>query len=76
MLSFACDYKEAINDITGMQDMKLQDYKINNEEWRIVEQLHNILKVSHCLVINACLYLPFMTDFQGCYAILLLRWYT
>lgn len=50
MLAFAYEYKDAINDITAMRDMKLRNYEVEEAEWEIVKQLRDVLKVSHQLV--------------------------
>ena len=46
MLVFAYQYKDAINDITAIREMKLRNYEIEPEEWEIIKQLRNVLKVS------------------------------
>ena len=55
MLVFAYQYKDAINDITAIREMKLRNYEIEPEEWEIIKQLRNVLKVSSALQY----YLPF-----------------
>ena len=39
MLAFTYHYKDALNKITAICEMKLRDYKIEPEEWNIVCQL-------------------------------------
>lgn len=51
MLSFAYEYKDAINDLTDIREMKLRNYEIDEEEWEIVRQLRDVLKVSDKLSI-------------------------
>ena len=46
MLAFAVEYKEAINQMTLSRDKKLADCALNDEEWVLVQQLCDILKVS------------------------------
>ena len=46
MLDFAYEYKKAINKITDMRDMKLRMYELEVHEWKVVRQLHELLKVS------------------------------
>jgi hypothetical protein len=46
MLSFAYKYKNAINDLTDIREMKLRNYEIGEAEWEIVRQLCDVLKVS------------------------------
>ena len=45
MLKFASVYREPINKITGDRSMKIRQYEIKDEEWTIVEQLRDCLKV-------------------------------
>ena len=48
MLDFALQYRAAIDDLTSNKTAGLRQYEISNEEWHIVDQLHNALKV--CLL--------------------------
>ena len=50
MLDCAYKYRKAINEITDIQDMKLRQYEINTCKWEIVQQLHDLLKVSFFLL--------------------------
>lgn len=43
MLKFASTYREPIDKITGDQSLKLREYELN--EWKIVEELRDTLKV-------------------------------
>ena len=45
MLKFACTYREAINKITDDRGMKLREYELKDDEWKIVEELRDSLKV-------------------------------
>jgi hypothetical protein len=45
MLKFAATYREPINKITGDRSMKIRQYELKDEEWTIVEQLRDCLKV-------------------------------
>jgi hypothetical protein len=45
MLTFAYSYREAYNQITANQDMKLRKYELNKKEWKIVKDLADVLKV-------------------------------
>jgi hypothetical protein len=45
MLQFTYEYKDAINKITDMRKMKLQDYEIELHKWDIVKQLQDILAI-------------------------------
>ena len=45
MLDFAYEYKDALNKITALREMKLRDYEIEPEDWEVVKQLRDLLKV-------------------------------
>jgi len=45
MLKFAFSYSEPINKITGERSMKIRQYEIIDQEWTIVEQLRDCLKI-------------------------------
>lgn len=45
MVSFAVEYQAAIDEITGDRGMGLRDYELSANEWEIVEQLSELLKV-------------------------------
>ena len=52
MLKFACTYHKAIDKIMSEWSLKLCNYELSEQEWEIVKDLHNSLKVSttwHCL---------------------------
>ena len=46
MLEFSLSFQEALDTITGDKEMKLQKYKMNDDEWQIANQLREVLKVS------------------------------
>ena len=46
MLSFSYTYREAYNEITSNRDMKMRKYELSDKEWRIVNDLASVLKVS------------------------------
>jgi hypothetical protein len=46
MLNFAYTYRAAYNEITANRDMKMRKYEIQDTEWKTVEQLTLLLKVS------------------------------
>ena len=53
MLEFAVEYCEALESITGNQRMKLRQYELTEEDWKIVTQLRDVLKVCyHSLPFN------------------------
>ena len=45
MLEFSCDYREALDLITGNQKMKLRQYELSEEDWEIATKLRDVLKV-------------------------------
>lgn len=46
MLDFALEYRKAIDMISGDKNMELWEYKLNEREWKLTAQLHDVLKVS------------------------------
>lgn len=49
MLTFAYTYRTAYNEITLNQDMKMQEYELSDSDWKIVNDLALVLKVSNSL---------------------------
>jgi hypothetical protein len=47
MLRFAIDYCLAINAITAEHSMKLRDYELGKEEWKLAKELYEVLKVCY-----------------------------
>jgi len=45
MLAFAILYQSAINNITADKNGNLRKYKLDDDEWKIAVQLHDMLKV-------------------------------
>ena len=45
MLNFALDYRVPLDSITANRDMKLRQYELSREEWKIVGHLQSVLKV-------------------------------
>jgi hypothetical protein len=45
MLNFAVEYQLAIDNMTGDKTTNLRKYELDDEEWKIVQQLRNTLKV-------------------------------
>jgi len=45
MLSFAYAYRGAYNELTANRDMKMRRYEVEDDEWEIVRQLAEVLKV-------------------------------
>ena len=51
MLKFAYTYQAAINILTDDWTLKLREYELSDENWDIVKQLHDSLKVSMSFII-------------------------
>jgi hypothetical protein len=45
MLTFALEYRDALELITGNQKMKLRQYELSEEDWHIAGKLRDVLKV-------------------------------
>lgn len=45
MLSFAYAYRGVYNELTANRDMKMRRYEVEDDEWEIVRQLAEVLKV-------------------------------
>jgi len=65
MLTFAAQYRPAIDSMTAARDLGLRKYKLDQAEWKIVGELRDVLKV--CFFFICCSsnlsYLP--KDIQG-----------
>jgi len=46
MLDFAVEHRNALDTITGDQEMKLRQYELSEEDWAVAIQLRDVLKVS------------------------------
>lgn len=46
MLSFAYTYRAAYNEITSNRDMKMRNYELADSDWKVVNDLASVLKVS------------------------------
>jgi len=61
MLNFAVEYQKALDAISADCDMELRKFELTENEWKIVAQLRDMLKVScnfsfsHILDLGACL---------------------
>jgi hypothetical protein len=47
MLEFAIEYREALDVITGNQRMKLRQFELTEEDWKIAAHLRDVLKVRY-----------------------------
>lgn len=45
MLSFAIDHKKALQLVTADIDLNLRKCELRREEWKVAEQLRDVLKV-------------------------------
>jgi hypothetical protein len=46
MLDFAYTYRNAYDEVTANRDMSMRNYELSKEEWKIVKDLADVLKVS------------------------------
>ena len=46
MMMFALKYCKPIDSIITDKSLKLRKYKLNNEDWDIIEQLTSVLQVN------------------------------
>ena len=53
MLDFALEYRKAIDAITDTCKLGLGAYELNEDEWSLVRQLRDVLKVSLTFIHNA-----------------------
>jgi hypothetical protein len=51
MLSFALEYRSAVESMTQIKDLGLRSYELEVEEWELAQQLTDMLKV-HQIVVN------------------------
>ena len=49
MLKFSIEYHRAIDVITAERTMKLRDYELGREEWKVTEELCEVLKVRYSI---------------------------
>ena len=47
MLQFALAYHTPLDDLTGIQEMKLRSYELSEEGWKIADQLVGVLDMSY-----------------------------
>ena len=45
MLKFALEYQEAVDAIMADREAELRAYELSKAEWKIAQQLHNVLEV-------------------------------
>ncbi|GJF00150.1 hypothetical protein PsYK624_164290 [Phanerochaete sordida] len=47
MLSFALKYQKVVDKLTGDREADLWNLKVDDDEWELVQQLHNVLQIFH-----------------------------
>ena len=55
MLDFAVKYRNALDKVTSDRKNDLRRYEMDDNDWKLAEQLRNVLEVSLCRVSNAYL---------------------
>ena len=46
MLDMVLEYQEAVIAMTEQQQNGLQEFELSNDEWEILEKLHEVLKMT------------------------------
>ena len=73
MLQFMLEYRDTIDSLTGDRATDLRWLELRDEEWKIVAQLCDVLKVRHTLLLSGHHSLTHISDILGWYAVLLTR---
>jgi hypothetical protein len=47
MMAFAIMYRKSIDDVTANKKLKLCQFELDNDDWKIIEDLVVVLQVSH-----------------------------
>ena len=47
MVDFAINYQEGIEVLTQKKNLGLREFELSDEEWAVLRELHEVLKVSH-----------------------------
>jgi hypothetical protein len=67
MLNFALEYRKAVQNLTGDEELNLEKYKLTRNEWAIAEHLRDVLKVCFLILFSiASHHRRYSTGFQGC----------
>jgi hypothetical protein len=61
MMRFVLTYWKAIDQITADKVLKLRRYKLDNDDWSIIEDLVSVLEVNSSFVHCVC-YATYITD--------------
>ena len=55
MLKVAIEYSDAVDKITGDKKLSMRKYELSEDEWKIANDLHDVLKVrATALRLDAC----------------------
>ena len=52
MLEFAIKYRPAIDAMTAVQELDLRKFELESAEWKIVEELCDVMKVCYDFVLG------------------------
>lgn len=70
MLTFAVEHKIQLTQLTSALTNNLRAYKLSQDEWRLAEELRDVLKVNKHLILTHApsSYRPSIcTDLERCY---------
>jgi hypothetical protein len=73
MLMVAFNYCTIIDNMTGNKMLKLCQYELDDEDWEVVKDLLQVLKVSMLLCHHTWETQMSLLVVQGCYTVLLSR---
>lgn len=52
VLDYALKHRKVVDAVTQRRDLKLRKYELADDEWELVEQLHEVLGVRFCLTMR------------------------
>lgn len=53
MMSFAIRYRQPIDAITANKMLKLRRFELDDDEWKVIQDLVEILEVRYCFFLYA-----------------------
>lgn len=53
MMSFAIRYRQPIDAITANKMLKLRRFELDDDEWKVIQDLVEILEVHYCFFLYA-----------------------
>lgn len=53
MLDFALKYREGVDAITSDRTADLRNLELDDDEWELVRQLRDVLKVRHAVTVTS-----------------------